>query len=89
MYFVKLDVRACFDTIDQTKLLQIMRDALSEVSFVFLELSPCFFIPSCKDEYIIRRFSTIGTDTGKYKKRWLKKAFSTGVVRGSMFLYGI
>ena len=32
MYFVKLDVRACFDTIDQTKLLEIMRDALSDVS---------------------------------------------------------
>ena len=37
MYFVKLDVRACFDTIDQTKLLQIMRDALSDVSLASLE----------------------------------------------------
>jgi len=42
MYFVKLDVRACFDTIDQTKLLQIMRDALSEVSFTSTGVSPCF-----------------------------------------------
>ena len=42
MYFVKLDVRACFDTIDQTKLLQIMRDALSDVSFVSVGLPPRF-----------------------------------------------
>jgi len=41
MYFVKLDVRACFDTIDQTKLLQIMRDALSDVSFTSTGLPPC------------------------------------------------
>lgn len=42
MYFVKLDVKACFDTIDQTKLLQIVRNALSDVSFPSLELSPRF-----------------------------------------------
>lgn len=36
LYFVKLDVQACFDTIDQTKLLQILRLIISEVhSFVF------------------------------------------------------
>lgn len=40
MYFVKLDVKACFDTIDQTKLLQIMRDAL-DVGFTSTRPSPC------------------------------------------------
>ena len=40
LYFVKLDVKACFDTIDQTKLLQIMRDALSDVSLTCLNSTP-------------------------------------------------
>ena len=31
LYFVKLDVQACFDTIDQIKLLQILRQIISEV----------------------------------------------------------
>ena len=31
LYFVKLDVQACFDTIEQTKLLGILRDLISEV----------------------------------------------------------
>jgi telomerase reverse transcriptase len=33
LYFVKVDVRAAFDTIDQNKLLEILRKMLSEVSF--------------------------------------------------------
>jgi len=31
LYFVKVDVQACFDSIDQTKLLHILRDLISEV----------------------------------------------------------
>lgn len=31
LYFVKVDVRACFDTIEQTKLLEILREVISEV----------------------------------------------------------
>ena len=31
MYFVKLDVQACFDTIEQTKLLSILREIISKV----------------------------------------------------------
>lgn len=34
LYFVKLDVQACFDTIEQTKLLEILLQLLSEVSFM-------------------------------------------------------
>lgn len=30
LYFVKVDVQACFDSIDQTKLLHILRDLISE-----------------------------------------------------------
>ena len=37
LYFVKLDVQACFDTIDQARLLEIIRNLLSEV----LELLRC------------------------------------------------
>ena len=32
LYFVKVDVQACFDTIEQSKLLEIIKDAISEVS---------------------------------------------------------
>lgn len=31
LYFVKVDVQACFDTIDQAKLLEMLRDLLSQV----------------------------------------------------------
>lgn len=34
LYFVKVDVQACFDTIEQSKLLQILRDVLSEDNYV-------------------------------------------------------
>ncbi|PSR75587.1 hypothetical protein PHLCEN_2v9067, partial [Hermanssonia centrifuga] len=34
LYFVKLDVQACFDTIEQTKLLQILRTILSEEEYL-------------------------------------------------------
>jgi hypothetical protein len=33
LYFVKVDVQACFDTIEQSKLLQILRDVLSGVCY--------------------------------------------------------
>ncbi len=34
LYFVKVDVQACFDTIEQTKLLSILRDLISEVGLI-------------------------------------------------------
>ncbi|KAK7690659.1 hypothetical protein QCA50_005758 [Cerrena zonata] len=34
LYFVKVDVQACFDTIEQTKLLGILRDLISEDSYI-------------------------------------------------------
>ena len=34
LYFVKLDVQACFDTIEQPKLLEILQDLISEVCCV-------------------------------------------------------
>ncbi len=34
MYFVKVDVRACFDTIDQSKLLEILVELLSRDNYL-------------------------------------------------------
>ncbi|PIL35516.1 hypothetical protein GSI_02244 [Ganoderma sinense ZZ0214-1] len=34
LYFVKVDVQACFDTIEQTKLLSILRDLISEDTYM-------------------------------------------------------
>lgn len=31
LYFVKVDVQACFDTIEQDKLLEILKDIISRV----------------------------------------------------------
>lgn len=36
LYFVKVDVQACFDTIEQTKLLEILRELISEVNLLVL-----------------------------------------------------
>ena len=36
LYFVKMDVQACFDTIDQTKLLEILIQILREVRAIVL-----------------------------------------------------
>ena len=44
LYFVKMDVRACFDTIEQGKLLEILRKVIEEVSIPFslrLSLMDC------------------------------------------------
>jgi telomerase reverse transcriptase len=34
LYFVKVDVRTCFDSIEQKKLLEILQRILSEVSSI-------------------------------------------------------
>lgn len=34
LYFVKVDVRTCFDSIEQEKLLEILQRVLSEVSHI-------------------------------------------------------
>ena len=39
LYFVKVDVKSCFDTIKQDKLLALVEDILSEVNRWFLSLS--------------------------------------------------
>ena len=39
LYFVKLDVQACFDTIEQTKLLSILRELISKVCSVLATAS--------------------------------------------------
>jgi retron-type reverse transcriptase len=44
LYFVKLDVQACFDTITQAKLIQILRDIISEV----FQIVSFIMIPSAK-----------------------------------------
>jgi hypothetical protein len=52
MYFVKLDVQACFDTIEQTRLLEILRDVISQVyvseyDVLYAELTMCLLGRVC------------------------------------------
>ncbi|KAF8752305.1 Telomerase reverse transcriptase [Rhizoctonia solani] len=43
LYFVKLDVRACFDSIDQGKLLEILRDTLTQKGYMVRKFSQLQF----------------------------------------------
>lgn len=45
LYFVKLDVQACFDTIEQDKLLNILRNIISEVGSPDTLKYPCVLEP--------------------------------------------
>ncbi|QRW13350.1 telomerase reverse transcriptase [Ceratobasidium sp. AG-Ba] len=43
LYFVKLDVRACFDTIDQDKLLGILRDCMTQDGYMIRKFTQLQF----------------------------------------------
>lgn len=50
LYFVKVDVQACFDTIEQSKLLEIIKDAISEVSGPFCKCECIYLIRECRKD---------------------------------------
>lgn len=56
LYFVKVDVQACFDTIEQAKLLGILRELISEVSqcCVFLGMFLTSLTPGCLCDSTLR-----------------------------------
>ncbi|KAJ3546316.1 hypothetical protein NMY22_g2104 [Coprinellus aureogranulatus] len=49
LYFVKVDVQACFDTIEQTKLLEIIQDLLSEACDILFQKSALNYLMLASD----------------------------------------
>lgn len=80
LYFVKVDVQACFDSIEQTKLLEILRDLISEVSriaFMFFRRRSldCLGI---QDTYMMQSYGQISQAMGKLKRTYTKKMVPDG-----------
>lgn len=77
LYFVKVDVQACFDTIEQSKLLQILRDVLSEV----WHASVCCGwadLDHLQDNYVLPRFGQVMQAAGRVKRKFAVKALPDG-----------
>ena len=78
LYFVKLDVQACFDTIEQTKLLGILRDLISEVWVIDSRSIYYSTHLLSKTSYIVQRRGQVTTTGGKIKRSYVKSAVPDG-----------
>jgi len=78
LYFVKVDVQACFDTIDQTKLLEILRELISEVSGTWLPADSLHRPHTVQDDYMIQRYGQVSSMEGKPQRKYRKKACPEG-----------
>lgn len=80
LYFVKVDVQACFDTIEQTKLLSILRDMISEVCFIVVVTIARYKGPYSlwQDAYMIQRYGTVNKAGEKIQRKYVKKAIPEG-----------
>ena len=77
LYFVKVDVQACFDTIEQSKLLHILRNVLSGVCRPSVSWVWCYSnIP--QDNYVLPRFGQVMQAAGKVKRKFAMKALPDG-----------
>jgi len=70
-----VDVQACFDTIEQSKLLQILRDVLSEVCPGHSGWTPSDHF---QDNYVLPRFGQVMQAAGKVKRKFATKALPDG-----------
>jgi telomerase reverse transcriptase len=77
LYFVEVDVQACFDTIEQSKLLQILRDVLSEVRHTDILRAGCI-VDYFQDNYVLPRFGQVMQAAGKVKRKFAMKALPDG-----------
>ncbi|KAJ2959287.1 hypothetical protein NQZ79_g5194 [Umbelopsis isabellina] len=84
LYFAKVDIKNCFDSIEQDVLLGILDKILSQVrhSEIFLKAQFSHMLKNLpsKDEYIIKRYTTMfATTGGKIHFRHRKYAQSAGM----------
>jgi telomerase reverse transcriptase len=75
---VKVDVQACFDTIDQTKLLEILRELISEVLFLISLLDAVETSSSIQDLYMNQKYGQINVAGGRIKRTFVRKAWPEG-----------
>jgi telomerase reverse transcriptase len=76
LYFVKVDVQACFDSIEQGKLLEIIRRVIKEVSLV--QFSYPFRGLDPQDGYMIQRYARLLPNAGRIKKQFCRSAVPDG-----------
>lgn len=67
LYFCKVDVQGCFDSIDQELLMSLLEDLIAEV----LQIDQA--------EYVIHKYSSAQSIAGKIRKRFSRKAKSAGI----------
>ncbi|KAG2017771.1 hypothetical protein CC2G_007253 [Coprinopsis cinerea AmutBmut pab1-1] len=63
LYFVKVDVQACFDSIEQTKLLEILRELISKDTYVTQRHGQLHFSANRIKRTFVRRAFPSGHDT--------------------------
>jgi telomerase reverse transcriptase len=68
LYFVKVDVQACFDTIEQTKLLEIIRELLFEVCTFCFSSTQRLIIHPRQDGYTIHQYAQVQYVNGQPKR---------------------
>ena len=78
LYFVKVDVQACFDTIEQSKLLQILRNVFSSVCPPSVPWVWCSSNLPPQDNYVQPRFGQVMQAAGRVKRKFAMKALPDG-----------
>jgi telomerase reverse transcriptase len=66
LYFCKVDIKSCFDSINQELLMEILESFLTEVSFNLNKM-----------EYIIKKYCTVQYIHGDIKRRYNRRANSS------------
>jgi telomerase reverse transcriptase len=65
LYFCKVDIQGCFNTIDQSKLMELIELLVDEVD-LYNEI-----------EYSVQKYTTVQLNQGKPRKKFNRMAFST------------
>lgn len=75
---MKVDVQACFDTIDQNKLLGILKHLISEVGYCQVAILKVIHTPYVKDVYMMHRHGQVTESFGRIRRAYVKKAVPAG-----------
>ncbi|KAG5342247.1 hypothetical protein C0989_004091 [Termitomyces sp. Mn162] len=81
LYFVKVDVQACFDTIEQSKLLDILRDLISEDMYMRQKYGQVQMMTG----YIKRTYVAKAIPEGEHPHFLTTAAKLAGVLRNTIF----
>ena len=73
LYFVKVDVQACFDTIEQRELLRIIDKLISEV-LSLTRIGSHTPLLELQDVYMIQRYGQVGMSAGRPRRTFVRRA---------------